>query len=65
MWSGERTREQWAAFGDGPGDGASAVPLGRDGDPDDIAHAVLFLVSERAPWVTGSALVIDGGEFPR
>ncbi|MEK8172310.1 SDR family oxidoreductase [Streptomyces sp. M19] len=30
-------------------------PAGRDGQPDDIAHAVLFLVSERASWLTGSA----------
>ncbi|WP_420813766.1 SDR family oxidoreductase [Microbispora catharanthi] len=41
------------------------MPLGRDGQPDDIAHAVLFLVSGRASWLTGSKLVVDGGEFPR
>ncbi|MGV9675522.1 SDR family oxidoreductase [Nocardia sp. NPDC003482] len=39
--------------------------MGRDGQPDDIADAVLFLVSPRASWLTGSALVVDGGEFPR
>ncbi|WEB38607.1 SDR family oxidoreductase [Streptomyces yunnanensis] len=43
----------------------STVPLGRDGRPDDIAHAVLFLVSEQASWLTGSNLVVDGGEFHR
>jgi NAD(P)-dependent dehydrogenase (short-subunit alcohol dehydrogenase family) len=35
-----------------------------DGQPDDIAHAVLFLVSDRASWPTGRNLIVDGGEFP-
>jgi NAD(P)-dependent dehydrogenase (short-subunit alcohol dehydrogenase family) len=58
---GEATRELWASMGQDN----TAPPLGRDGQPDDIAHAVLFLVSDRAGWVTGSNLVVDGGEFPR
>ncbi|GAA1318886.1 SDR family oxidoreductase [Streptomyces sanglieri] len=64
---GEETREQWARLDTEPGrTGADAtVPLGRDGQPDDIADAVLFLVSDRAGWLTGSSLVVDGGEFPR
>ncbi|WP_228122641.1 oxidoreductase [Saccharothrix syringae] len=63
---GEATREQWARLGAAAGEGATAaVPLGREGRPDDIAHAVLFLVSDRAAWLTGSNLVVDGGEFPR
>ncbi|GAA4545445.1 SDR family oxidoreductase [Amycolatopsis samaneae] len=65
---GEATREEWARLAGAPepGDTAvSAVPLGRDGLPDDIANAVLFLVSERASWLTGSGLVVDGGEFHR
>jgi NAD(P)-dependent dehydrogenase (short-subunit alcohol dehydrogenase family) len=36
-------------------------PLGRLGEPDDIASAVLFLVSDEASWITGHALVVDGG----
>jgi len=36
-------------------------PLGRFGKPEEIAHAVLYLASDRAAFVTGSALVIDGG----
>lgn len=63
---GEATREQWARLDLASGQSdIPAVPLGRDGRPDDIADAVLFLVSERAGWLTGSNLVVDGGEFPR
>ncbi|WP_030177283.1 SDR family oxidoreductase [Streptomyces sp. NRRL S-813] len=62
---GEATREQWAQISEGPGLDNTTPPLGRDGRPDDIANAVLFLVSERASWVTGSGLIVDGGEFPK
>jgi len=40
---------------------ASRLPMGRLGDPDDVARAVLFLASDAASWVTGSTLVVDGG----
>jgi NAD(P)-dependent dehydrogenase (short-subunit alcohol dehydrogenase family) len=36
-------------------------PLGRLGDPLDIARAVLFLASDESSWITGHALVVDGG----
>ncbi|MEW2529724.1 oxidoreductase [Streptomyces sp. NPDC047071] len=62
---GERTREQWARLSNGPGQDVTTPPLGRDGVPDEIADAVLFLLSARASWLTGSSLVVDGGEFPR
>jgi NAD(P)-dependent dehydrogenase (short-subunit alcohol dehydrogenase family) len=42
-------------------DVADSLPLGRLGQPEDIARAVLFLASEDASWITGSALTIDGG----
>jgi len=36
-------------------------PLGRYGNPEDIAYAVIYLLSNASSWVTGSNLVIDGG----
>jgi 2-keto-3-deoxy-L-fuconate dehydrogenase len=39
----------------------SRQPIGRMGQPDEIAYAALYLASDEAAFVTGSALVIDGG----
>jgi len=36
-------------------------PLGRLGEPEDIARAVLFLASAESAWMTGQSLVVDGG----
>jgi NAD(P)-dependent dehydrogenase (short-subunit alcohol dehydrogenase family) len=36
-------------------------PLGRPGHPDDIAETILFLASDRASWMTGETIPIDGG----
>jgi NAD(P)-dependent dehydrogenase (short-subunit alcohol dehydrogenase family) len=36
-------------------------PLGRTGDPGEIADLVLFLASDRAGWITGETIAIDGG----
>ena len=41
---------------------AEGVPLGRAGLPADIANAALWLASSESSWVTGQALVIDGGK---
>jgi NAD(P)-dependent dehydrogenase (short-subunit alcohol dehydrogenase family) len=40
---------------------SSNVPLGRKGTPDDIANAVLYLVSDASSYVTGQNLAVDGG----
>ncbi|HLA43636.1 MAG TPA: 3-oxoacyl-[acyl-carrier-protein] reductase [Aggregatilineales bacterium] len=39
----------------------AAIPLGRRGSPEDVAYAVVFLASERATYITGQVLSVDGG----
>ncbi len=39
----------------------SRIPLSRMGQPTDVAHAVLFLASEMADYITGQVLTVDGG----
>ncbi|MGH7485293.1 MAG: SDR family NAD(P)-dependent oxidoreductase [bacterium] len=39
----------------------SRIPLGRFGEPDEVAYGVLYLASDESAFVTGSELVIDGG----
>jgi NAD(P)-dependent dehydrogenase (short-subunit alcohol dehydrogenase family) len=46
-------------------DVGASLPLGRIGLPEDVAHAVLYLASDEASWVTGTNLVIDGGAHAR
>ena len=38
------------------------TPLGRLGNPEDIAYGILYLSSDESSWVTGTELIIDGGE---
>ncbi|MGH9104051.1 MAG: SDR family oxidoreductase [Acidimicrobiales bacterium] len=40
---------------------ADRTPLGRIGEPEDVAAAALFLCSDAASWITGTTLVVDGG----
>ncbi len=49
------------AWPDGVERWLSRVPLGRLGEPEDIADACLFLASPAARWITGQNLVVDGG----
>jgi NAD(P)-dependent dehydrogenase (short-subunit alcohol dehydrogenase family) len=42
---------------------SDTYPLGRIGEPGDIASAVLFLASDAASWITGETLVLDGGSL--
>lgn len=39
----------------------SLHPIGHVGEPDDVAHAIVYLASDEAKFVTGSELVVDGG----
>jgi NAD(P)-dependent dehydrogenase (short-subunit alcohol dehydrogenase family) len=43
--------------------GRQLNPLGRIGEPDEVAELVAFLVSDRAAFITGSIIAIDGGEL--
>ena len=43
---------------------AIGIPLGRVGQPEDVAELVAFLASDRARYVTGSRYAVDGGSIP-
>jgi 3-oxoacyl-[acyl-carrier protein] reductase len=42
-----------------------SMPIKRLGTPEDMANAVLFLLSDEASWITGHILNVDGGQFMR
>ncbi len=50
-----------AEFADAVKDYGKDHPLGRIGDPDEIAEVVLFLASDRASFMTGESVTVDGG----
>lgn len=56
--TGDRDPEEWPDLRDRM---AEEYPLGRLGKPADVANAIGFLASEEAAWITGHALVVDGG----
>ena len=41
----------------------SQIPLGRLGSPEDIAHAVAFLASPHAGYITGTTMHVNGGMY--
>ena len=55
MTEGTFAQEAWMA------PTLARTPLGRPGEPDDIANAILFLSSPGAAWITGQTLAVDGG----
>jgi 3-oxoacyl-[acyl-carrier protein] reductase len=42
---------------------ANAIPLGRLGTPEDVANAFLFLASDEAAYITGTTIIVDGGQL--
>ena len=58
------TNMQKVALADNPGQYdilAAAIPMGRMGEPVDIANMILFLASDEARYITGASFTVDGG----
>ena len=53
-WSIRRRRKNWRSY-------KTRVPIGRIGEPEDIAYAALYLASDEASMVTAAILPVDGG----
>jgi NAD(P)-dependent dehydrogenase (short-subunit alcohol dehydrogenase family) len=56
-----KTRLAGALWQDNEAEAAARHPLGRLGEPADVARAIVFLVSDAAAWITGVVLPVDGG----
>ena len=51
---GENVKQQYIA----------RIPLGRFGEPEEVASAVLFLASDAASYITGTTIHVNGGGYP-
>lgn len=61
--SNPATERQWQSYGEEEQHAlVEGIAMRRLGSPDDIVHAVLFLASEQAGWITGQTLSVDGGK---
>lgn len=62
--SNPTTQLQWESYGDqGQRALVESIPMRRLGRPEDIAYGVRFFTSERASWITGQVISIDGGRL--
>ena len=57
LW--EQAKQGNAAF---YGSVLATIPWGRMGTPEEVADVAVFLASERASWITGACVVVDGGQ---
>ena len=57
----ERSREAGSHLNDLKQEAESLIPMGRLGKPDEVADLAVYLCSERASFLTGSSIVLDGG----
>jgi NAD(P)-dependent dehydrogenase (short-subunit alcohol dehydrogenase family) len=53
----------WSVVGDLEEEARKLVPLGRLGEPDDVARAALWLCSQDANWISGATLAVDGAQW--
>jgi len=58
-------QDRWQANPDARAATANAIPLGRVGTVEDMSNACLFLLSDRASFITGTELLVDGGLLAR
>lgn len=56
-----RTKFATALYADDEAKAAAGYPLGRLGEPDDVAALVAFLASPESSWITGQCVTLDGG----
>jgi len=54
-------QDRWKQNPDAQAATASAIPLGRVGTVEDMSNACLFLLSDKASFITGTELLVDGG----
>jgi len=60
--SNPATQRQWESYGpDGQARLVESIHTRRLGQPQDIAHAVMFLASDAAAWISGQIISVDGG----
>ncbi len=56
-----RAKAQGISVEDATAQGVKSIPLGRLGEPSELGHLVAFLVSDKAAYITGQTLCVDGG----